>query len=144
MKKLKMSIISAAMLLLFIPLQMNAENENRTVLKTGISNVESNSIAIAETEAAEVEASNVQLARLEEINALDMSTLSRSEKKELLEEVKSIEADQQRWGRRGRYNRGHNDYDGRSYYDNHRHGGGQVFILGGGGLLLLLLLILLL
>jgi len=72
MKKLKMSIISAAMLLLFIPLQMNAENENRTVLKTGISNVESNSIAIAETEAAEVEASNVQLARLEEINALDM------------------------------------------------------------------------
>ena len=58
--------------------------------------------------------------------------------------MKSIEADQQRWGRRGRYNRGHNDYDGRSYYDNHRHGGGQVFILGGGGLLLLLLLILLL
>ena len=144
MKKLKMSMITAAMLLLFVPAQMKAENEKSTASIAGVTNVETKSNTIAETDAIELAESNAQLARLEEINAMDMSTLSKSEKKELREEVKSIEKDQQRWGRRDRDRRGNSDYDGRSDNNYRRHGGGEIFIFGGGGLLLLILLLLLL
>jgi len=77
------------------------------------------------------------MARLEEIKAMDMSTLSRSEKKVLRTEVKAIKNDQDERSRRYR-DRGDRD----NYYNGHH--GGTVFIYGGGGLLLLILLIILL
>lgn len=140
MKKLKLSVLTACMLLFFLPIQSKAENETNIASKTGIITVETKSNSISETEAIELAASNAQLARLEEIEAMDMSTMSRSEKKELREEVKSIENDQQRWGRRDHDRHGNSDYDGR---DSRRHNGG-VFLFGGGGLLILILLLLLL
>jgi len=130
------------MLLLFVPVQLNAENEKSTGSIAGVTNAETKSNAVDETYAAESAKSDAQLNRLEEINAMDLSTLSRSEKNELREEVKSIEKDQPQWSRSHR----HDNYDGRTE-DNgpRRHNArGSIFIFGGTGLILLLLLLLLL
>ena len=128
-------MVMTFMVLSLIPAQLNAANEMKA---------KSELLSVATTETPTLAVSNdlvvynAQMARLEEIKAMDMSTLSRSEKKELRSEVKSIKNDQDERSRRYR------DRDGRGDYNNGRHGGGTVFIYGGGGLLLIILLILLL
>lgn len=135
MKKLTICLVMAFMMLSLIPAQLNAANETKT---------KSESLAVAKTDSPTLAISNdlavynAQMARLEEINAMDMSTLSRSEKKVLRTEVKAIKNDQDQRSRRYR------DRGDRDNYNNGRHGGGTVFIYGGGGLLLILLIILLL
>ena len=135
MKKLMICMVMTFMVLSLIPAQLNAANEMKA---------KSELLSVATTETPTLAVSNdlvvynAQMARLEEIKAMDMSTLSRSEKKELRSEVKSIKNDQDERSRRYR------DRDGRGDYNNGRHGGGTVFIYGGGGLLLIILLILLL
>ena len=126
-------MVMAFMVLSLIPAQLNAANETKT---------KTESLAVAKTASPTLAVSNdlavynAQMARLEEIKAMDMSTLSRSEKKELRTEVKAIKNDQD--GRSRRYR----DRGDRDNYNNGRHGG-TVFIYGGGGLLLIILLILL-
>jgi hypothetical protein len=123
MKKLTFCMMTAFVLLSFTPTQLKAAEETKTVSVAAAKTIES-------TDAA-------QLARLEEIKAMDMSTLNRSEKKELRNEVKAIKNDQNERSRR--YRIGHDEGN-----HNGRHGGGTVFMIGGGGLLLIILLILLL
>jgi len=112
------------LLLAFMPSPVKAADESKTVSVAAAKQVES-------TDAA------TQLARLEEINAMDKSMLSRSEKKELRSEVRAIKSDQD-----GRGRRYHNGRDGNGY--NGRHGGGTVYIMGGSGLLIIILIIVLL
>ncbi|MCK9639102.1 MAG: hypothetical protein M0R39_04260 [Prolixibacteraceae bacterium] len=135
MKKLMICMVMTFMVLSLIPAQLNAANEMKA---------KSELLSVAKTEAPTLAVSNdlavynAQMARLEEIKAMDMSTLSRTEKKELRSEVKAIKNYQDERSRRYR------DRDGRGDYNNGRHGGGTVFIYGGGGILLIILLILLL
>ena len=131
MKKLMICMVMTFMVLSLIPAQLNAANEmkSKSELLT-VAKTESPTLAISN----DLAVYNAQMARLEEIKAMDMSTLSRSEKKDLRTEVKAIKNDQDERSRRYR------DRDG---YNNGRHGGGTVFIYGGGGLLLIILLILL-
>ena len=124
MKKLTISLIATFMLLSIIPTKLDAATE-------------SNPVAVTATTTSETAKDNLDLARLNEIKAMDLSTLSRSEKKELRKEVRAIKDDQDGRGRRYHDGRGGRDYDG-------RHGGGSVYFMGGGGLLLIILLILLL
>ena len=127
-------MVMTFMVLSLIRAQLNAANEmkSKSELLT-VAKPESPTLAISD----DLAIYNAQMARLEEIKAMDMSTLSRSEKKDLRTEVKAIKNDQDERSRRYR-DRG--DRDG---YNNGRHGGGTVFIYGGGGLLLIILLILL-
>ena len=114
--------MTTLMLLSFIPAQVKAANEKAAV-------------SAAAAKPAESAEATAQLARLEEIKAMDFSTMSRSEKKELREEVRAIKTAQDERGRR--------NYDRRGGQYGHRHGG-TVFVLGGGGVLIVLLIILLL
>ena len=122
MKKLAFGIMTAFLLMSFIPTQLKAATESKPVTVTAIKTVESTT-------------ASAQLARLEEIKAMDMSTLSRSEKKELRQEVRAIKNDQDGCGRR------HHDGGDRNHEG--RRGGGEVIVFGGGGLLIILLIILL-
>ena len=123
MKKLTLGILAAFMLLSVLPTTSKAESET----------IEKTTIAAKTVESPDATA---QQARLEEIKGLDLSTLDRSEKKELRKEVRTIKNDQDGRGHRNHGNRGGGDYDG-------RHGGGTVYFMGGGGLLIILLIILL-
>jgi len=123
MKKLAFGIMTAFLLMSFIPTQLKAATESKPVSVSAIKTIESTT-------------ASTQLARLEEIKAMDLSTLSRSEKKELRQEVRAIKNDQDGYGRR------HHDGGDRNYEG--RRGGGEVFFIGGGGLLVILLIILLL
>ena len=116
--------MTALLLLSFVPTQVKAANDTKTV-----------SVATAKT--IETTDAAAQLARLEEINAMDKSTLNRSEKKELRNEVRAIKSDQDGRGRRYHDGRNGRNYDG-------RHGGGTVYIMGGTGLLIIVLIIILL
>jgi hypothetical protein len=115
--------MATLMLLAFIPAQSNGSEETKTVATLAASTDES-AVDVA------------QLARLEEIREMDMTTLSRSEKKELRSEVRAIKDQQDGRGRGNHDGRGGRDYNGR-----HHHG---VFVFGGGGLLLIILLVILL
>ena len=115
--------VVAFLMLSAIPSQLKAADDTKKAAAT-------TTISAETTDA-------VQLARLQEIEAMDLSTLNRSEKKELRDEVKMIKSQQD-----GRGRRFHDRGDGRNY--DGRHGGGTVFIYGGGGVLLIILLILLL
>jgi hypothetical protein len=126
MKKLALFMMVTFLVLSFIPEQLIAANE--PTAKT-----ESPTAATA----SDLLIATTQLARLEEIKAMDMSTLSRSEKKVLRTEVRGIKNDQDE--RRRRYHNG--PYENGN---NGRHGGGVVFVTAGGGLLIILLIILLL
>jgi len=137
MKKIKLSLITACMMLLFIPTQLKAENNTNTATGTAVTNVDATSEALTASEATEIATSNAQMARLEEIKAMDLSSMSKSERKALRDEVKSIDKDQQRWNRR-------HDRDDRGEYGPRERHNGHIYFIGGGGLLLLLLLILLL
>ena len=115
------------MLLSFVPSQSKAATESKTT-------------SVVLTTAAESAKDNADLARLNEIKAMDLSSMSRSEKKELRKEVREIKNDQDG---RGRYHerRGRRYHDGGDY--NGRHSGGTVYFMGGGGLLVLILILLL-
>ena len=121
MKKLTICILTAFMLFLVISAQANELKET-----TKSSMPSSKTVEMADPA--------VQLARLEEIKAMDLSTLSRSEKKELRNEVLAIQSSQYQRGGRGYYGHG-----GRGY--GHHRG---IFISFGGLLLIALLLIVLL
>ena len=118
------------MLLSFVPSQLKAATVTATVTAT---------VPVTATVTAEAAKDNADLARLNEIKAMDLSSLSRSEKKELRKEVREIKNDQDG---RGRYHerRGRN-HDGGNYEG--RHGGGTIYFMGGGGLLVLILILLL-
>ena len=109
----------------FVPTQSKAATETKTVPVTSIVT-------------AEAAKDNADLVRLNEIKAMDLSTLNRSEKKELRKEVREIKNDQDGYRRhhegRDRDERG--DYNG-------RRGGGTIYFMGGGGLLILILILLL-
>ena len=77
MKKLTLSIMTALLLLSFIPTQLKAVTETSTVSMDSTKTVES----------AEA---NALIARLDEINSMDKSNLSFPEKKQLRKEVRSI------------------------------------------------------
>ena len=121
MKKLALSVVTSFLLLALIPTQLKAATE-------------SNPVSVSATKPVESADANAQLARLEEIKAMDMSTLNRSEKKELRKEVREIKNDQ--------------DGRGRRYHDGNRsnvnvRSSGTFYVYGGSGLLLILLIILL-
>jgi len=138
MKKLKLSLLTACLMLLVVPTQMKAVNETTAVTINATKTVESaktNSNAKTDivelaknkldnaTDAIEIVKVNKQLDRLEEIKKMDVSTLTSAEKKELRAEVKVIKEKQK-------------DHE-KSNYDGYSHGG--VYLLVGGALLIILL-----
>jgi hypothetical protein len=142
MKKLTFCMMTAFVLLSFSPIQLKAEingstagvsNTNSTeAAKTGVStDVNAKNVS----EAAEVAESNANIARLEEIRAMDMSELTPAEKKELREEVHAIQNEQDV------YVHDHDRYDNDGPRHHHR---GSVVFVGGGGILLIILILLLL
>jgi len=80
MKRILLSILTASLLLLFIPMQSNAAEGKRPV-----------AVEKAKTEIS-VEA-KAMINRLNEIKAMDVSKLSSTEKKELRTEVRTIKSD---------------------------------------------------
>lgn len=136
--------MTACILMSFVPAQVKAETEKTTSTTVAVNSNESESAKAAVStnvnasnvaEAAEIAEANADIARLEEIRAMDMSSLTPAEKKELREEVHMIQDNQ------GRHDRDRDRYDNDG--PRHHHHGGMVFI-GGGGLLLIILILLLL
>jgi hypothetical protein len=80
MKKLALSIMAAFVLLLVVPPQLRAENEPTPAAVTA-------PVAVASKDAS------VLVARVEAIKAMDFSTLSSAEKKELRKELRTIKSD---------------------------------------------------
>jgi len=120
----------------FIPTQLKAETEKSATTAVTTKTIETTDVnATKAADAAEIAEANALMTRLEEIRAMDMSSLTPSEKKELREEVHMIQNQQDR------HDRDRNRYDDGG--QRHRHGGNVVF-LGGGGLLLIILILLLL
>jgi hypothetical protein len=109
MKKLMFYAVIAFMMLSFIPSQSKAAKNTKAVTTATTKSIES-------TDAAQL------AARLDEIKAMDMSTLSRSEKKELRNEVKTIRSTQDT-----------------TYVVHHHHG----MYFGVGGVLVVILIIIL-
>lgn len=77
MKKILLGVITAAMLFAFVPTSISATAEPIP-------------IAMDSTRMEESEAVKALTLRLEEIKAIDKSTLTRTEKKELRKEVRAI------------------------------------------------------
>lgn len=103
MKKLIVTISAALLLVAFTPIQSKASEKNPT------------SISSTKTESAEVKA---LINRVNEINAMDRSSMTKAEKKELRKELRSIKREV-----------------------NHSQGG-VVYVSGGLILLIILLIIL--
>ena len=147
MKNLSFCILSVFFLLASIPTKLKAEtNKNNPVTSTiksseitdNNSEASQTALAINSDEAALIAENakyEAQQVRLQEINDMDRSELTASDKKELREEVHAIQRDQDRHDR---------DWDRRDNDNDHRHHGGGIYISIGGGLLIILLLILLL
>ena len=123
MKKLTLCILATFFLLSIVPTQSKGATDGGAV-------------AITTSKISETPSPNSQLTRLNEIKEMDMSTLNRTEKKELRKESRSIKNDQYGQGRRHNNGRNGGDYDG-------RRSGGTVYFVGGSGLLIVLLIILL-
>ncbi len=143
MKKLSFCIMAAFVLLSFIPIQLKAESEKNASTSVTAKTTESldatTTVAANTKESATVNEearAEAQLARLEEIKAMDLSTLTPAEKKELREEVHSIQNEQEYRDRD--HDRHHGDYDG-GYHHHH----GMYFGIGGGVLVIILLILLL-
>lgn len=83
MKKLTLSIMTAFLMLTFIPTQMKA-----------VVSTESTSIPAPKTDASAE--TNALINRLDEIKAMDKSNLNSADKKQLRKEVRSIKADLKR------------------------------------------------
>ena len=105
-------------------------------ISTPSSAAETKTVPVTATTSVESTKDNADLARLNEIKAMDMSTLSRSEKKDLRKEVREIKNDLDGYGRRQHHGNNGHGYNG-------RHSGGTVYFMGGGGLLVLILILLL-
>ena len=134
--------MTSFLLLSFIPSQLKAAMNATTTVTANANVTEATKSAVSTdvnaanvAEATEVAESNANIARLEEIRAMDMSELTPAEKKELREEVHMIQNEQEV------IVRDHNRYDNDG--PRHHHHGGMVFI-GGGGLLLIIIILLLL
>lgn len=82
MKKLPILIFAILMIYATVPSQLNATAKTTPINTT-----------ITATEPTESEIANTLSARLIEIKALDLSTLTRTEKKELRNEVRSIQSE---------------------------------------------------
>ncbi len=145
MKKITFCILSAFVLLTFIPAPLKAENDKNTApavySKSGsASEAVTRNNAASDVNSAEVLANSesakydAEISRLEEIKTMDRSELTAAEKKELRDEVHGIQRDMDRHDR----DRDRDDHDG----GRHHHGG--MYFTIGGGLLVILLLILLL
>jgi len=80
MKKLTLIVMSAFVMLFVIPTQLKAETETAPVA------------VVAPVPVATVDAS-VLVARVEAIKAMDISTLSTTERKELRKELRAIKSD---------------------------------------------------
>jgi hypothetical protein len=78
MKKTAKSLVIALLLFAFIPTQLQAGTAN-------------NPASISSIQAMDAVKTQVLLARLDEINAMDKSKLSSSEKKQLRREIRSIQ-----------------------------------------------------
>lgn len=115
MKKLSLGIMTVFTLLLFSPAQLKAGTDDKTVSATVSTTVKS----------AEA---NASIVRLNEIKAMDMTTMSKSEKKELRKEVRSIKSET-KTNSESKYIEGSN---------------GGIYISIGAAILIVLLLILLL
>ena len=136
--------MTAFLMVSFIPSQLKAATamNETTSMTSNVNTNEATKSAVSTDvnsanikEASEAAESNANIARLEEIRAMDMSELTPAEKKELREEVHSIQNEQDV------IVRNHDRYDNDG--PRHHHRGGVVFI-GGGGLLLIILILLLL
>lgn len=128
--------MTSFVLLSFIPTQLKAETEKSAAMAFTTKTIQASDANAEAVKIADAAEESSQMARLEEIKTMDKSELTASEKKELREEVRSIQQDEQRRDRdRDRHD---NDMGGR-----HHHNGG-IFITVGGGLLIILLLLLLL
>ena len=123
MKKLTFCILATFFMLSIAPNHSNGATDE-------------NSNTVTTSRISEPTNPNSQLNRLNEIKAMDMSTLNRTEKKELRKEARSIKEDQYGQGRRHDNGRHGGDYDG-------RRSGGSIYFVGGSGLLIVLLIILL-
>jgi Flp pilus assembly protein TadB len=126
--------MTAFLMLSFVPTQLKAETEKSASTAVTTKTVESTDAnAMTSVNVAEAARYDKELARLDEIKAMNLSDLTPAEKKELREEVRSIQNDQEDHDR----NRDR-DHDG---YHHHHHG---IYLSIGGGLLIIILLILLL
>lgn len=77
MRKLKVYVVAAFLMIAVIPAQLNAATATTPA-------------AIAKTELVESEAADALIARLEAINAMDKTSMNSTEKKALRKEVRSI------------------------------------------------------
>lgn len=127
--------MTSFVLLSFIPTQLKAETEKSAAMAFTTKIIQASDANAEAVKIADAAEESSQMARLEEIKAMDKSELTASEKKELRKEVRFIQQDEQR---RDRDRDRHDNMDGR-----HHHNGG-IFITVGGGLLIILLLLLLL
>ena len=88
MKKLALSLFTAIALLLVVPTQLRAENEPAPVTVTVPA-----SVAVTAPAAVASKDASVLVARVEAIKAMDFSTMSSAEKKELRKELRAIKSD---------------------------------------------------
>ena len=116
MKKLTLGLMTAFMLLLLSPGQLKADSETSKIPATTSS-----------TETVKSAETLVLTDRLNEINAIDLTTLTSSEKKELRKEVRTIQSELKA--------------SGESTYVEGRHGG--VYISAGAVIIILLLILIL-
>ena len=123
MKKLTLCILATFFMLSVVPSQSKGATDEGAKVVTA-------------PKISEPSIPNNQVIRLNEIKEMDMSTLNRSEKKELRKEARSIKEDQYGQGRRHDNGRHSDGYDGRSTR-------GSIYYVGGSGLLIVLLIILL-
>ena len=123
MKKLTLCILATFFMLSVVPTQSKGATDE-------------GARAITTAKISEPAIPNSQLTRLNEIKEMDMSTLNRTEKKELRKESRSLKNDQYGQSRRHDNGRHGGDYDG-------RRSGGTVYFVGGSGILIVLLIILL-
>ena len=127
--------MTAFLMLSFVPTQLKAETEKSASTAVTTKTVESTDAnATTSVNVAEAARYEKEIARLDEIKAMDLSNLTPAEKKELREEVRSIQNDQED---HDRYRDRDRDHDG---YHHHR----GIYLSVGGGLLIIILLILLL
>jgi Flp pilus assembly protein TadB len=111
MKKLLVCVAATLLLLAFAPIQSKAEAE--AIKRTA-------SAITDKTESVEVQ---TLINRVNEINAMDKSAMSSTEKKMLRKELRSLKMD--------------------ANNHSHNHGGGTIYISGGVILLIIILIIIL-
>ncbi len=122
MKKLTLCILATIFMLSVAPRQSKGATDE-------------GANAVITSKISEPASPNSQFTRLNEIKEMDISTLNRTEKRELRKESRSIKSEQYVQGRRHDNGRRGDGYDGRRT--------GSIYFVGGSGLLIVLLIILL-